>query len=362
MFRWFVLLLSLAIAPSVANAHLLPKQTATIRVVDKSAFLVVSVPASTLTGVDDDANGKLSIAEISRHNQAIAQQFNARLKLTAPAASAQPALTMVMSPDTDGESMETDYVVVLHRVDFSTAPSRPTIQFDLFGTSAGEDQVRIRATRSDRVEVAIIRAGANQHTFFRGTLAVLGEYVGNGIRHIWAGADHLLFLLTIVVIGAGWRHWLMVVTSFTIAHSITLAASALDLFRIPASVAEPGIAISIIVMATLNLRDYFTGGNAIQTGWPKVAIVFICGLLHGFGFASAIGSASLNPTNQAATLAGFNIGIEIGQLAFVTLVLAIIAALKRLSLQSLANRMPVITSVLAICAGLFWFVQRIGVT
>jgi HupE / UreJ protein len=362
MLRWLFLLISLALIPSVANAHLLPKQTATIRVVDRSAFLVVSVPVSALTGVDDDANGMLSLDEISRHNEAIARQFNARLQVTDSTSTAVPALTMVMSPNTDGESAPTDYVIVLHRVNFSAVPPRPTIRFDLFGTGAGEGQVRVRATQGDRVEVAILSAGAIEHTFFKGALAVMSEYVENGIRHIWAGADHLLFLLTIIIAGAGWRHWLMVITSFTVAHSITLAASTLDVFKVPASVAEPGIALSIVVMAALNLHAHFKGSAAIHVGWPKVAIIFVCGLLHGFGFASAIGAVSLDPVNQAATLAGFNIGIEMGQLAFVASALAMIAALRRLPVRSLADRMPVATSGLAICAGLFWFVERIGVT
>lgn len=362
MIRILLVLLFAVLAPTSASAHLLPKQSATVRIVDNSAYLVVSVPASALSGIDDDANGTLSLEEIGRHNQDIARQFEARFSVRDKTANGSRALTMVMSPLTDGETDETDYVVVLHTVSFDTAPTQPSIETDLFGTGAGEDQFRVRATLGETVENTILAAGNPGHTFFRGSLAVLTDFIRIGFEHIWAGADHLVFLLTVVVIGASWRHWLAVITSFTIAHSITLALSALNILRIPAAVVEPGIALSIVIMAGLNLLAYARGSAASHTsGWPRVAIVFACGLLHGFGFASAIGAMSMDAGNRVATLAGFNIGIEAGQLLFVGLVLALIALIRKLALTRMADRLPVAASVVALGIGSFWLVERAGI-
>lgn len=360
MKRWLLALLCVLLLPTAASAHLLPKQTATMRIKDDAAFLVVSVPISALKNVDDDENGMLSLAEIERHNQDIARQFEAGFHVSDEAAIGSGVLTMVMSPVTDGETDESDYVVVLQRINFNATPQQPSIHTTLFGTGAGENQIRIKASRGEEVEVAIVGADNPGHIFFRGGLAVFSDFIGTGFEHIWSGADHLLFLLTIIIVGASWRHWMLVITGFTIAHSITLALSVLNIVRIPSTIAETGIALSIVIMAALNLRGYASGKAAHGTGWPRVAIVFACGLLHGFGFASAIGSAAINAGNRAATIAGFNIGIELGQLLFVGLVLALLALVRKLSFAKLADVLPPAASLFAFCMGLYWLAQRTG--
>ena len=115
----------LLLMPAIAQAHLLPKQNATLRIVDTSAFVVVAVPVSALAGVDDNADGKLSPAEIEQHNAEIGRQFEARFHVGDSEAKALQALTMVMSPLTDGETHDADYAVVLHRVNFDKGPSKP---------------------------------------------------------------------------------------------------------------------------------------------------------------------------------------------------------------------------------------------
>jgi HupE / UreJ protein len=176
----------------------------------------------------------------------------------------------------------------------------------------------------------------------------------------------LLFLLTIVSVGAGWRYWLGVVTSFTIAHSLTLLLSALNVIRFPPGVVEPGIALSIVLMAWLNVRAMREpqAENAVAVGfsspWKRVALVFACGLLHGFGFAATIGAMTGYTHNRIATLAGFNVGIELGQFAFVIATLSCFAVIRRFIGTTSACKLPRLASSAAAAGGLMFLTQRLG--
>lgn len=355
--RYLALICAALALPSAVQAHLMPKQNGTMKIAKDSANFVISVPVSILENVDDDADGFLSPEELGKHSDAIAEQFGARFKVTDGGQVGQNKMTWVLSPLTDDPTANTDYVVVMHRVFFPAQPRAPNVSTDLFGTGAGEAQLTIRATRGDEVEAAILRPGAPSHQFFLGSFAQFADFVRIGVEHIWGGIDHLLFLLTIVVAGASWRYWLGVVTSFTIAHSITLTLSALDMVRINAALVEPGIAFSIVLLAVLNLVN-------VKGGWSrktsiKVAIVFACGLLHGFGFASAIGEIGLGSGSRFATLAGFNVGIEIGQFIFVAALLVLAWLVRRIGLGRIVEHFPKIASILAAILGTIFFFQRI---
>ncbi len=324
---WVLLLCS-----SVASAHLLPKQNATINIVDTTAYVVVAVPVTALSGVDDDSSGTLSLQEIQIHTADIERQFNARLRVGAQGMVGTAALTMILPPHTDGNVADSDYVIVMHRVDFPAVPAKPTLETDLFGTRPGEAQMTITVTSGGHSEVAILQASAPGFAFFRGRWQAYVHYLQIGIAHILSGLDHLLFLLTSVIGAASWRYWIAVVTSFTLAHSITLTLSALSILRLPASVVEPGIAASIVLMAGFNLYNYrHRSAPSEKLAMSKVALVFACGLLHGFGFASALGAIATDTGNRLAILAGFNTGIELGQFLFLAVILLLTGLVSSIS-------------------------------
>jgi len=338
-----------------AQAHMLPAQNATMNIVDKAVFFVVSVPVSALQGTDLDGNGQLSLAEIDRGRAQISAQFDARFRVASDGEQGKPVLTWIVPPD--DAATESAYVVILHRVDFVQAPAHPVLSMDLFGTGPGEATMTLTATRGKHAEVAILSPGTSTHEFFRGSFATFIEFVRIGLQHILGGPDHLLFLLTVVVAAAGWRRWLAFITAFTIAHSITLALSVLGIVRIPAAIVEPGIAASIVVMAVLNLR-----GGAPRTDKSRrthIVLVFACGLLHGFGFAAAIGLTALDAGNRLATLAGFNLGIEIGQAVFLGAFLICMRALQRLGQVRAVAVLPRLASALAAVAGAAMLLERL---
>jgi hypothetical protein len=188
-----------------------------------------------------------------------------------------------------------------------------------------------------------------------GVAAVLRTFVPAGIHHIAIGSDHILFVLGLLLLGGGLARLLKIVTSFTIAHSITLALASLGLVRLPSRLVEPLIALSIVFVAIETLRAH---DGEHPTHDRRALLAFGFGLIHGFGFASVLAEFGLPREALGWSLAGFNLGVELGQATIVLLVSP--------PLAWLAARTPVaharIVRVLALgiaAAGGFWFVQRV---
>ncbi len=185
----------------------------------------------------------------------------------------------------------------------------------------------------------------------QGVLAVIRKFVPAGVHHILIGPDHLLFLVGLLLLGGSIRRLAMVVTSFTIAHSVTLSLAALNLLTPPARVIEPAIALSIIYVGADNLLS--KGGRDVRA-W----IAFAFGFIHGFGFASVLREMDLPGRALGWSLFSFNFGVEIGQLMVVLTVASLFAALR--SRSEWAGRQLVYAgSIVVIIAGTFWFVQRV---
>lgn len=349
-------LLCLLVFSSAAFAHWMPAQQGSINLVDNDVFVVAALPVSTLSGVDDDRDGRLSDAELQAHTQRIKDQISRRLRLLNDQAAGQLAFLQLM-PDPDGA----EHFVVLMKVSFAGAPENLRIETDLFGNADKERQLTLKVTRGADTEAVVLTPLHSSHIFFRSPALVLLDYLVLGVEHILLGIDHLLFLLTILVAAAGWRYWLGVLTSFTIAHSITLTTSLMGWFHAPAVVVEPMIAGSIVLMAVLNMTQRSAALH------QRMAIVFACGLLHGLGFASSMMDMGLHGAYRVTSLVGFNLGIELGQVLFLIATLALVRSMCALGLPGLLQKMGVsmpagkIASVFALCVGGFWFLQRLGV-
>jgi len=157
---------------------------------------------------------------------------------------------------------------------------------------------------------------------------VLGSYIVLGAEHIWAGPDHLLFVLGLVLLVVGFRSLLVTVTSFTLGHSVTLAMVTLGVFDYPVALVEFLIALSIFMLA-LEI-------NAEHKGWFARfpwAVASGFGLLHGMGFAGALSEVGLPQGQLPLALISFNIGIELGQIAFIAGILALGAGFRRIWAQ-----------------------------
>lgn len=174
------------------------------------------------------------------------------------------------------------------------------------------------------------------------------RFVKLGAEHIWAGLDHILFLVALLVVSR-LRELLQIVTAFTVAHSITLALAVLEIVEIPSRWVEAGIAATIVWVAYQNLRG--------RSGAHRWRLTFAFGLVHGFGFAGVLRDLELPTEGLVRSLAAFNVGVELGQVAIVAALFPVIALLRRTSLGSGA-----ITGVSAAVglAGIVWLVERVS--
>ena len=187
----------------------------------------------------------------------------------------------------------------------------------------------------------------------RDSLAALGTYLLEGIRHIVPGGlDHVLFI-AVMAVGAP-RFWslLKLATVFTVAHSVTLALSTLGYLSAPSEVVEPAIALSITLAALMNLR----AGGASSEG-VRYAAVFGIGLLHGLGFAGALADLGLPREQVSEALIGFNLGVEAGQILVILAVLATFGWFR--GREWYASRIVAPASIAVACVGLYLAVERL---
>ena len=178
----------------------------------------------------------------------------------------------------------------------------------------------------------------------------LGEWVALGVSHIFGGVDHLAFLLAVLLVGGGLRRVLLLVTAFTVAHSITLGATALGyipLDDVRARWVEAAIAASIIWVALENL--------VLRQHRHRALLTFLFGLVHGFGFASVLRGHGLGDSALKA-LFGFNLGVELGQAAVVAALLPLVRLVQRRPVWHL--RTVRLLSLLILAAGGYWLVER----
>jgi len=224
--------------------------------------------------------------------------------------------------------------------------------------------VRVRGESGDQITI-VDRAHAELALSLAGPRATgLAQFVWTGVSHIGAtpaewhgdhgwklpdGIDHILFVLALLLAGGSLKELEKTATGFTIGHSITLALATLHVARPPASVIEPLIALSIALVAAEALTERLP-----RSRW-KIALAF--GLIHGFGFASALDQLDLSPASTVVALFGYNIGVELGQLLIICAALPIVLLARyhpvtRFAIQRLAPA--------AICiAGLVWFIERL---
>jgi hydrogenase/urease accessory protein HupE len=193
------------------------------------------------------------------------------------------------------------------------------------------------------------------------TLSVMRNYFELGVQHILGGVDHLLFVAGLLLIAGGAKRIVLAVSGFTLAHSITLSLAALGYVRVPVAPTEAAIALSILFLAREALA---TKQESLVHRYPLL-VSGAFGLLHGLGFAAALGELGLPDKEIVWALLFFNLGVEVGQLAFILAVVSSIALLHRLWKQQFAGREPPIAAVTHFAAyatgipAAYWLLQRL---
>jgi hypothetical protein len=315
-------------------------------------------------GLDGDGDGAITWGEVQARHAAIASHALARLRLVADGVACPAAAgAQQIVAHSDGA-----YTVLAFRARCAAAPRRLEVDYQLFFDVDPQHRGLVRVeTGGDAGHTLILRADAPRGEVTvaaSARLATLVGFVGEGVRHIWIGIDHILFLIALLlpaVLARRDGRWqaatrfrpvavevLKVVTAFTIAHSITLVLSALGVVQLPSRLVETGIAVSVVLAALNNVVP------VIDARW---GVAFGLGLLHGFGFSSVLADLGLPRGETALALLGFNAGVELGQLAIVVAFLPVAFVLR----ESWAyRRLTVVGGSVAIAGlALMWSWERL---
>lgn len=374
---WFWLVALLCIASAFArpvSAHVVGLSQAEYRIVGSTVSATYMFSgrelAASLPALDTDRSGDLSATEL-----ADAQAFLEHQVVDATIVRSDGA---ACSPHLDATALlASDAVQIVATFRCPTPPRVAAIDcefIDLFAaghrhiaTVVGEHRderadafVLVSSHKTIAVDVertaAVTDAGGARTSF--------GGMVLTGVQHILTGYDHLAFLLGLVLAGGSLRTLVGTISAFTVAHSITLALAVLHVVTPRAGVVEPGIALSIAYVGAENLvvlapRAWppfaWRRGREVTRRWR---ITFLFGLLHGFGFAAALIELDLPRSRIAPALLGFNVGVELGQLAVLAVVLPVIVLARRQPSFRVVG-VGILSAALTV-AGVVWFAARIA--
>jgi len=356
----------LALAASVALAHK-----------PSDSYLAISVEGAEVRGqwdialrdldfaigIDDSGDGDITWGELKAHHADIAAYALARLKLRSDAAACPVHATEFLVDD------HSDGAYSVMRFEGACKAEVETIEigYSLFADLDPQHKGLLRLEHGGGTRTGIFSPERATQAFELGRISALTQfldYAREGVWHIWIGFDHMLFLLSLLLpavltLESGRWHavgrfppafWdvFKIVTSFTVAHSITLSLAALGALSLPSRLVESAIAISVVLAALNNVVPLVHGRR-----WM---VAFAFGLIHGFGFASVLRDLGLPQNALLIALVGFNLGVEAGQLAIVSAFLPVAYWLRATWLY---RRLVFIGGSLAIVAVAgIWLVER----
>jgi hypothetical protein len=341
------------------------------------SYLTLSVQDSVVTGqwdialrdldfaigLDADNDGKITWGEVRALHDDIAAYALARLQV-ASAGTRCPAVATdhLIDTHTDGA-----YAVLRFNATCAAPVEVLGLRYGLLFDVDPQHKGLLQLKAGESVRTAIFAPDKAQQQFDlqkTNRLAQFADYVREGVWHIWIGYDHILFLLALLLPAVmvyrqdAWRpaaafkpvFWAVVkiVTAFTVAHSITLSLATLNIITLPSRFVESVIAASVIAAALNNVFPLFR-----ERRW---FMAFLFGLIHGFGFASVLSDLGLPQEALLLALIGFNVGVEIGQLAIVVVFLPVAFALRRTAFYR--KFILVGGSIVIAILALIWLIER----
>jgi hypothetical protein len=319
--------------------------------------------AELAVGLDSNRDGRITWGEVRSHQRDLELYVRSKLSI----GDGRSKCIEEFAPVEINERVDGNYLWLPFSAVCGTRPTRLAINYQLMRGIDPSHRGLLTVTAWGATQTGVLGGGADAQSIALDHPSVWRafiEYLETGVRHIWSGVDHLLFLLSLLlpaVLRRREQHWeavplakpallniLEVVTAFTVAHSITLSLAAFDVVRLPSRLTESVIAASIIVAALNNIFARVTEGR-----WR---IAFAFGLLHGFGFASVLADMGLPPGARVVSLVAFNLGVEVGQLAVVMAIMPVAYAVRATAFYR-QTVMQWGSSAIAALA-LVWLVQR----
>ncbi len=323
--RLRVAVLFLCAGMGAASAHVMVAQRGTLNLQGEGAFLVVSLPVSAFSDVDDDRDGKLSFVELRAHQKTITEAVQQGIRLQggdAKMALLQGLMLSLAQPDEATDQAATQ-LLVMGRFGIANLKAPVALEIDLFGHGADAQTLQIQATRGDEAQWLVFTPEHTHRTLFASAAQTLWDFMQLGTLHILTGWDHLLFLLLVLASKPAWRSALYALSSFTLGHAVTLVVCVFGGLTFSSAWVEPSIVITIVAFGLFELqarRLQRPMGSAL-----RLALVFACALIHGLGLGNSLLETGLDSRYRALSLVGFNVGIELGQIVLALCVLTCLA-------------------------------------
>jgi hypothetical protein len=327
---------------------------------DSTVQVTLDLPATDVAsslGLDPDHNGVITVDEVRARTPALGQWLGAALQIIA---DGSPCRIGAVQAD-----LKKDVLLAL-QTSFACGPTIRTLDVhSAIGDAVGSgSSTFVQLRRHDASPDRTLLSGAEtSHTFVLGSnesaWVTVGEFVRLGIHHIFTGYDHILFLLALLMIGGGLLRIVGLASAFTIAHTITLSLAATHTVVLPSRLTESAIAASIAYVAAENWIDARPPASGVPEPFGlrwRWLLTFAFGLVHGFGFASALAEKGLPAQHLPLALGSFNVGVELGQIAIISLAYPV---LRRATGRSWYRPSGVRWASAAIFSiAIYWFVQR----
>lgn len=314
-------------------------------------------------GLDADGNGEITWGELRARHDAVAAWAFSALTLERGGTCPLQVTQHQVDEHTDGA-----YAVLSFTATCPASAGDLWVDYRLLFDLDGLHRGLLRLDLDGLTHSTVIAPETRRQSFSGervSRLAQFGHFLVQGVWHIWIGFDHILFLLSLLLpvvlvrvsgawlgvdrLGESVREVLWVVTSFTVAHSITLSLAALGFVSLPSRLVESVIALSVVLAALNNIVPLFN-----RRRWM---VAFAFGLIHGFGFASVLAELGLPQDTLVLSLVGFNLGVEAGQLAIVIAFLPVIFWLRNTAFYR--RGMLVGGSLLIMLLALVWLAERV---
>jgi hydrogenase/urease accessory protein HupE len=346
------LLIVLALA-TPSQAHWADLAAADIQIGAQDVSINLTVPTGLVAQFDDDRDKQLSDSEVTNHQQDLQQFLNQKIQLTAASQKSETSIiksivgrklptNLIANPDTHSN--------LLLQYHWAKPLNQLQIHYDLFVPGVNTARCLAQVFRDGRVDNLVFTPTAKNATLIDAPIGQqITSFIGLGMEHIWTGYDHMLFLISLLMLGGELRYLIKIVTAFSLSHSITLSLSVLHIISVPSRWVEIIIAVSIAYIAAENLWRK-------EPNPARWQLAFAFGLIHGLGFSTALQELELPRNNLAVSLVSFSAGIEIGQISIVLLTYLCLAYLRKFPYDATIRRL-ISTGVIVMSA--IWFWERV---
>jgi hypothetical protein len=341
---------------SFSFAHWADLAAAEISTLGNMTQIILTFPTGLVAEMDTDGDQVLSEDEIHLNHGALVNYFLGAIRLSdsqeqKPSLSLSTVNAATIPPDL-GIAPGTHSTVKLTYT-WTKEPRDVLIDYNVFLPGASTASCLATILQDGETQTFVFTPENRTLALEQGQAPFwsrVSSFIVLGVEHILTGYDHLLFLLALLALGGSFSYLLKVVTAFTVAHSVTLTLATLDIISLPPRLIESFIALSIAYVAAENL--WRKREKAERWRW---GLTFAFGLIHGMGFAGILQEMAIPKPSLVASLVSFNIGVELGQLAFMSAAFLVLTLFKRFSLDKVIRYGASLT---AVAAGMYWFIER----